>query len=352
MSRSPRPALTASVALASALFGMSLLSTAASAQTAADILTYAGPDRAQRLLDGARKEGTVTLYSSAAAQDMNPQVAAFEKKYGIKVRVWRGSSEDIAHRVTNEHRAGRYDVDVAETAGPEMEVMVREKLLQEFRTPVAAGLIPQATLAHHRWIMTRLSVFVSAYNTNLIKPADAPKRYEDLLDPKWKGKLAVEADDASWFMQLAATIGEDKAIKLFRDIVARNGMSVRKGHTLLANLIPTGEVPLGLTIYTYRAEQLKREGAPIEILHLPPVIALPTGTGIARNAPHPFAAALLADFFLTDAQEILASRGNTPTDPKVKPLPPNLAFIDLARFLDESGKWTKLYKDIFTEKGR
>ena len=120
-------------------------------------------------------------------------------------------------------------------------------------------------------------------------------------------------------------------MKLFRDIVAANGMSVRKGHSLLANLVPTGEVPLALTLYGYRVEQLKNEGAPIEIVYLPPVIALPTGTGIVRNAPHPHAAALLADFFLTDGQQILADRFNFPVNPKIRPMPEGLSLIDVAR---------------------
>jgi iron(III) transport system substrate-binding protein len=328
-----------------------LLPTAASAQ-APDILSYAGADRAQRVLEGARKEGTLTLYSSAATSDANAQVAAFEKKYGVKLKVWRGSSEDIAHRVINEQRAGRFEVDVVETAGPDLEALVREKALQEFRTPVSAELIPAATLAHRLWIMSRLSIYVGAYNTSLIKPADAPRSYEDLLDPRWKGKLAIEADDANWFMQLSAIVGEDKAAKLFRDIVARNGMSVRKGHTLLANLVPTGEVPLALTAYAYRVEQLKKEGAPVEILYLPPVIALPTGIAVAQKAPHPYAAALFADFFLTDGQEILVQRGNTPTNPKAKALPKDLAFIDLPKFLDEGDKWTRRYKEIFSDQRR
>jgi iron(III) transport system substrate-binding protein len=151
-------------------------------------------------------------------------------------------------------------------------------------------------------------------------------------------------------MQLAAIMGEDKAVKLFRDIVARNGMSVRRGHSLLANLVPTGEVALALTLYSYRVEQLKKEGAPVEILYLPPVIGLPTGTGIVRNAPRPHAAALLADFFLTDGQPILADRFNLPVNPKVRPMPDNLALIDAAKFLDESERWTKLYASIFTAK--
>ena len=333
-------------------FCASVLVAAAASAQGLDIVTYTGADRSQRLLDGARKEGALTLYSSAAAPDMNPQVAAFEKKYAIKVKVWRGSSEDVAHRIINEQRGGRFEVDVAETAGPDLEALVREKALQEVRTPVATDLIPEATPAHRRWIMSRLSIFVAAYNTNLIKAAEAPKTYGDLLDPRWKGKLAIEADDANWFMQLSTVMGEEKAVRLFRDIVARNGISVRKGHSLLANLVPTGEVPVALTVYAYRVEQLKNEAAPVEILYLPPVIALPTGIAIPQKAPHPFAAALFTDFFLTEGQEILAARGNTPTNPKVKALPKDLALIDLPKFLDEGDKWTRLYKDLFSEKGR
>ena len=252
----------------------------------ADILTYAGADRAQRILDGAKKEGTVTLYSSANVVDMNPQIAAFEKKYGIKVRLWRGSSEDVARRVINEQRAGRFDVDVVETAGSDMEVMTREKALQPFHTPVSASSFrprPMRTASGSRPAST---LIVGAYNTKLIAAADAPKRYEDLADPRWKGRLAVEASDAYWLMQLAAIIGEDKAIKLFRDIVAANGMSVRAGHSLLANLVPTGEVPLALTRLRLPRRAIETEGAPVEILYLPPVIGLPTGTGVVRNAPH------------------------------------------------------------------
>src|SRR5207244_3356148 len=118
----------------------------------------------------------------------------------------------------------------------------REQLFQKVTTPVASELIPQAVLPHGQWITTRLSIYAAGYNTNIIKPADAPKTYEDLLDPRFKGKLAVEAEDAMWLMTVVLHMGEAKGLKLFKDIVARNGISVRKGHTLLANLIPTGEV--------------------------------------------------------------------------------------------------------------
>src|SRR5262245_60203454 len=335
---SKRVRLTASALLrptVALLVGFLVLGTPARAQSIAELATYDGADRTQRLVEGARKENALMIYSSMTVSDMGALINAFQAKYGVKAQHWRGSSEDIRNRVTREYAAGRYDAGIAETAGPDMEAMVREQVLHKVRTPVSRDLIPHATFAHGQWIATRLSVFVTAYNSNLIKPADAPRAYEDLLNPRFKGRLGIEAEDANWFMAVVLQLGEAKGLKLFKDIVAANGMSIRKGHTLLANLVPTGEVPVALTAYSYRVEQIKKEGAPVEIAYLPPVVGFPTGIGVFRRAPHPHAALLFQDFILTDGQNILAGRDAVPTNPNVKPAPPGLILVDLARFMDE-----------------
>lgn len=329
-----------------------LAASAAHAQTIAGVANLSGPDRTQRLIDGAKKEGTVTLYSSAVVNDSNAIIEAFEKEFGVKVRLWRGSSEDILRRAVTEHRGGRDDVDVAETAGTEMEGLRREQLLQEMTSPVFADLVPQAVVPHRPWVTSRLSIFTAAFNTALIGPADAPKGYDDLTDPRWQGKLGIEADDGNWFMSVASAMGEDKAVALFRKMVATNGISVRKGHTLLSNLVVAGEVPLALTVYGYRVNELKAKAAPIDGVVLPPAVALPTGIGVFAHAPHPYAAVLFTDFFLSDGQRILAERGNVPTNRTVQEPPPGLTFVDVARFLDEGDKWTRLFKDIFANGGR
>ena len=320
--------------------------------TIVEIASYAGPDRTQRLIAGARKEGVLTLYSSGPIEDTSAITYAFEKTYGVPVRLWRGSSEDILRRAMTEARGSRYDVDVAETAGPEMEALTREKLLQAVASPVYAELIPQAIDPRRPWVMSRLSVFAAAANTNLIKAGDAPKGYEDLADPKWKGKLGIEADDVGWFLTVLGAMGEAKGIKLFREIVAKNGVSIRKGHTLLANLVAAGEVPLALTVYGYRIDAMKKAGAPIAGIVLPPAVALPTGIAAFRRAPHPHAAMLFIDFFLSDGQRILAERGNVPTNARVKAPPPDLTLIDGAKLLDEGDKWSKLFQDVFVTQGR
>jgi iron(III) transport system substrate-binding protein len=320
----------------------------AHAQTSplATIASYSGADRAQRVIDGAKKEGALTLYSSGTHEDIGAVIYAFEKKYGLPVRFWRGSSEDILRRTMTEARASRFDVDVADTAGPEMEAMQREKLLHEITSPVFAELMAQAVAPRRAWVMSRLNVFTAAANTNMVSAADAPRSYHDLTDRGWKGRLGIEADDVGWFLTVLGIIGEENGLELFRGIVAKNGMSVRKGHTLLANLVAAGEVPLALTLYGYRVEAMKKAGAPIAPVTLAPVVALPNATAVFRRAPHPHAAVLFVDFFLGEGQRILAARGNVPTNKSVKP-PPEVTLIDSAKVLDEGEKWTKLFNETF-----
>ncbi len=269
-----------------------LLQSEAAAQTLGHLAADQSPDRFARLEAGARREGELRLYTSLAPEDVAAIAAAFEKKHGVRIQAWRASSENILQRIITESRSGRGEFDVVETIGPELERLSREKLLQAVYSARHEELIAQAVPAHREWASTRLNVFTQAYNTALVRREDLPKRYEDLLDPKWKGKLGIEADDALWFGALATGLGETATLQVFRDIARSNGLSVRKGHSLLTNLVVAGEVPLALTVYNYRAEQLKRKGAPIDWFSIGEAIALPSGLGIARRAPHPHSALL------------------------------------------------------------
>src|SRR5262249_39239389 len=257
-----------------------------------------------------------------------------------KVRLWRSGSEAILTRTLNESRSGRFEADVIETAGPEMEALTREKLPQQFAAPALAGLVASALRPDGAWVATRYSIYAAAYNTGAVAAADVPRRYEDLRDAKWKGRLGIEADDANWFSAVVGALGEPAALDLFRDIVARNGMSVRKGHSLLANLVVSGEVPLALTAYGYRVDRLMKDGAPIDKVYLPPVIGLPTGVAVLRRAPHPSAALLFAEFMLTDAQALMAQRGYVVTRRDLAAIPPDLRRIGLAGFISPRANGT------------
>lgn len=337
-----------------ALASLLALGASAAAQTSAEVAASAGADRAERLVAGARREGTLTLYTSAAVADMAPVTAAFEKKYGVGVKVWRASSEAIVQRGVTEARGSRFDVDVLETGGAALEALHREQLLQQLAPPPAADLDPAALTPHGEWTGTRYNVFVAAYNTTLVRREELPKRYDDLLDPRWKGRLGIEAADSDWFGAVIGRLGEARGLKLFRDIVAANGISVRSGHTLLANLVVSGEVPLALTTYTFRAEQLKKSGAPVDWVAIPPTIARFEGAAVARRAPHPHAAILFFEFLLTEAQDILRDRQMFTARRAAGPLPDgvSLAFLEAARSLDESRKWGRYYREIIVGQAR
>ena len=317
--------------------------------------SYEGADRSEKLVAGAKKEGELTIYTSAQNDDIGAVVKAFEAKYGIKVNMWRAGSEKVLQRAVQEARSGRHTVDVVETNGPEMEALSREQILHAVKSPHHANLISAALRPHGQWVGTRLNVFALAYNTSKVKKDELPKSYADLANPRWKGRLGIEADDQDWLAGVLAQMGEQKGIQVFRDVVKTNGISVRRGHTLLTNLVASGEVPLALTVYNYKAEQLKNQGAPIDWFVIGKAPARANGVGVAARAPHPHAAVLFYDFEIgEEGQRILAKRDFVPTNRKVD-TPLNkmpLEIVDPKVMIDEHDKWTRLYEDLFLKQAR
>jgi iron(III) transport system substrate-binding protein len=315
----------------------------------------AGPQREARLREGARKEGAVNVYASLVVEDLGAVAAAFERKHGIKFKYWRASSEKILQRVLAEVRSGRHEFDVVETNGPELEALYREKTLAVAASPHDADLLPAAIRPHRQWVGLRLNMFVQAYNTNLVKKADLPRSYQDLLDPKWKGKLAIEAEDVDWFGAVVSDLGESAGLKLFRDIVSTNGLAVRKGHTLLAGLVASGEAPLALTLYNHNAERLKRKGAPIEWFAIQPAFARVNGIAVSRTSQHPHAALLFYDFMLSpEGQRLLQKADYVPTNLKLNDpaTRSNVKLIDPAMVLDQSERWDRHFHDIVSRQPR
>jgi iron(III) transport system substrate-binding protein len=322
------------------------------APTGLDFATYQGADRNDLLVAAAQKEGEVSVYQAYPA--LSVVEAAFTKKYGIKVKSWRADSETILQRVVTEARGQRYEVDVVQNNAPEQEALHREKLLQEVKSPFLADIMPEAIPKHREWIGLTQDIWIAAYNSDKVKKEDLPKTYEDLLDPKWKGKLAVEANDYGWFGSLVATMGEQKSSKLFADIVTKNGMSFRKGHSLLAALTASGEVPVALSVYSWSVAPLKKKGAPIEPLLLQPVLGQFSALAMLKKAPHPAAAVLFYDFLFSEGQQILNDQYFIPTSKKITHAFTNVAvkFVDPGTALDNQDKYTKTYNDVLLKNAK
>jgi iron(III) transport system substrate-binding protein len=316
------------------------------------VYLYKGADRNQKLLQEGKKEGTLLWYTSLAPSESGPMAQAFEKKYGIKVEVWRSTSDKVVQRAITEGSAKRHAFDVVETNGPEVEMIARENLLAPFHSPYLADLPPFAIPKHRMWAADRMSVYGVGFNTNAVKREQLPKDFSGFLDPKWKGKIGVEATDSEWMSAMLKAMGEERGMNFMRKL-AEMRPDIRKGHILLAELIMAGEVPVGLTTYQSNATSLKRKGGPIDWVALDPIVVRPQAIGVARNAPHPHAALLFVDFVLSpEGQALLESMGRSPTSTKIKSefSGRKYTMVDPVSVLDEHEKWQKIWDDLFLKK--
>jgi iron(III) transport system substrate-binding protein len=233
-----------------------------------------------------------------------------------------------------------------------MEMLAREQLFREIKSPHLADIPPAAIPKHRLWIPDRVNFFVVAYNTNQVQRDDLPPSYQGFLDPRWKGRLGIEATDVEWMATLVKKWGDKAGMAYFRRL-ADMKPDMRKGHVLLAELIAAGEIPVGLTVYNANAESLKRRGAPIDWVPVQPVVARAQGIGIARNAPHPQAAAAFVDFVLSpEGQELLNSMGRVPVSTRVRTHMNQFEYtlVDSATVLDEQDKWLKEWERLFVQK--
>jgi iron(III) transport system substrate-binding protein len=325
----------------------------AAAQPAAgphrDIYMYQGPDRDRRMLEAAKKEKHVTVYTSLNLKDSVPITQAFEKKYGVKVELWRSSSEKVLQRAVTEARAGRFAVDAFELNGPEMEALYREGLLEQFYSPHFKTLPPAAFPKHRYYAADRFNFFTIAYNTKLVKPEEVPSSYEDLLNPRWVGRIGIEGSDDDWFASIVKHMGEKKGLDFFRKL-AQMKPQVRTGHTLLAELVAAGEIPLVATIYNHNAERLLVNGAPIKWKALDPTFGRPNAVAVARRTGRPHAALLFVDFMLSpEGQELIHKRNRVPASTAVQTNLNKFPFhmIDPVVVLDEQQKWEKIWSELF-----
>jgi iron(III) transport system substrate-binding protein len=318
------------------LWSLLVVSTAlpASAQNVrvSEVANLAGADRQQRLIAEAKKEGSLMLYTSMTAGNFDVLRADFEKKYGIKVNVWRAGDDKVLQRIMTEGKAGRSSFDLVHINTQEMEILHRENALERVKSPHHKSLDQSAVPSHREYAATRRSAVVMTYNTDQVKKAELPKTYQDLLDPKWKGRLGVEVKDQEWFYAVVKSMGDEKGLKYFRDLVATNAPSVRTGHSLLNNLVVSGDIPL----------------APIEWFTLEPTIAVSFAAGLSKKAPRPHAAMLFYDYMITDAQKLLAQMYYIPTNKEVESPFKNIDYtvVDMAKFVDEYSKWDNLWETI------
>ena len=278
-------------------------------------------DREKTLLDEAKKtnDGTVNLYGEV--NDPTIITDPFEKKYdGLHVSVYRAGSEQIRERVLQESQANFAGADLIELDSLEMAILNQNKLLAPADSPFIDGVTQSARFDN--FTGDRLSYIVPVWNTKSISPDQAPKSLEDLKDPRFKGKLALEGSDVFWFASLVnylQTQGmtKDQAVQLFKDIASNS--AITDGHTATADLVVAGQYGLAANIYIARIRELQKKGAPLEFTPVKvPVVAEVTSVAVTCTAANPAGALLLQDFVLgPEGQQAFIDDSRTPSNEKM-----------------------------------
>lgn len=302
----------------------------------AEVEGLSGQERRDKLVELAQQEGSVDLYTSMNGDIVQEVGDAFEDEFDVAVNIYRASSEAVLQRLVQEAGAGYRGADLAETNGTEMFALSKEGILVPVESPVTGDLAEGSVFAD--WTATRFNFFAAAWNTGAV--ADAPARWEDLADPRWDGRMAMELGDADWFMALRdywleAGRSEEEVAQLFEDMAS--GSVTVKGHTLMTELLAAGEYDLATSNYSYIVQALVDDGAPVAWQPpVEPVIARPNGIGIVEGAPHPAATLLFYEWILSDGQETLVEQG---IDASRKDLlstgDAEITFVDLEAFSEQ-----------------
>ena len=267
-------------------------------------------EREKRLVAGAKAEGKVILYGNLSADHLEKAKVDFEKRYPVKLDGYRASGERIANRVLTEFRGGQFIADVIGPSNEHVPALIKAGVLGRYDSPERKSYFDSHKDREGYWTAYDYNVAVIAYNTRLVPAVDAPRKYEDFLDPKWKGSFAIDMDPDKALMGWLKIWGPEKT-KRYLQAITKNEVVVRKGHTLLAQLLCAGEFKAAVDLYVYRVADLKNtKGCPVEISYPDPTPATPSPLGVAKKAPHPFAAALLTDYLLSEiAQKIFVDLG-------------------------------------------
>jgi iron(III) transport system substrate-binding protein len=320
------------IAAAAVAVAAALGATPAPALTAEEILNYKGPDRQKLLEEGARREGTVFIYSGMIVnQLLRPLTEAFEKKYPfIKTRYWRGDSNQILVKVLSEMQANALEADVVEGSG--IGAVAGLKTVLPFTSPLFEALPKEDIAPDRTWAATRFRYIGLGYNTNYISKDEAPKRYDDLLDPRWKGKMAWHAgSDASGALvtitTLLATWGEQRTQSYLSKLAQQDIAPLAVSNRQVVDQVILGEYWIGLGISAHHPVISAGRGAPSATVLLDPIPSLSDSIQVLNGTRHPHAAMLFVDFILSaQAQRMMQAAEYFPSNPNVE-LSPSLKMI-------------------------
>ena len=312
----------------------------------------ADADGQQRLLiEAARKDAKMIFYTSVETEFARALTSGFEAKYPfIKTDIFRSTHDKILSRMNIERQTSTYVADVVSVGEFETYHMQKKGFLQPYKSPNAAVYPEGFKDPAGYWTDLYDNLIVSAFNTNRVKRDELPKRWDDLLHPRWKGRMVLDQNEDRWFANTLHVMGEKRGLE-FMQALAKQEVAIRSGRSLITQLLSAGEFDFQIVAYWYRPYLMKKQGAPVDWIGLEPAIVAMHPISIVEKAPHSSAARLFIDFALSDeGQKIFLKRGREPAMPGLRPegYPSHLKMlpsrVQLAEKLDD---YSRQYRALF-----
>ncbi|HWP60662.1 MAG TPA: extracellular solute-binding protein [Candidatus Acidoferrales bacterium] len=307
------------------------------------------------IVAGAKKERRLVVYTSMTVDQMQTILNAFKAKYPfIEPTMLRAVGERLLTKILTEAQSGRYEFDVVQSAETQAYALKKNKLLARYASPEAKNFPKTFVDPDGYWAAVYIMPNVLGFNSGLVSRAEVPKNEQELLDPKWKGKIGMDPTKPEWFAWMLNRMGREKGMAYMRRLAGQE-IRLHTGLSLLTNLLAAGEFPLALNTYLHTVEEVKKKGGPVDWVAFDPVFTKFQPIEMGAKAPHPNAAKLFIDFVLSlEGQKIIASFSRIPTRPGV---PVNIPGLEKLNFVvddlnaaEDFNKNYELFRALFVER--
>jgi iron(III) transport system substrate-binding protein len=280
-------------------------------------------EREKKLIDGAKKEGEMVWYTNSGIENATRYIQGFKKKYPfINANFWRSKTRQVTQRVVAEANAGKHLVDVIKPSTDLLPIFLEKNLVARYETPLRAIFPAHAKSPFYTNMNYAFRVF--AYNPRKVSAKDMAKSWEELLNPKWKNEILFDESSLEEVMALLAAWGKERTVNYLTKL-SQQQLLIRTGRDTTTQMMMAGEAAMAVTTYGYNNESLRAQNAPIDWVAQDLIPTLIYPLTLARNAPHPHAAALFYDYLISEeGQRLIAREGRVVAHPKVDPVYPRM----------------------------
>lgn len=280
-------------------------------------------EREKKLVEGAKKEGEMVWYTNSGIENATRYIQGFKKKYPfINANFWRSKTRQVTQRIVSEANAGKHLVDVIKPSTDLLPILLEKNIIGKYDTPIRSIYPAHAKSPFYTNMNYAFRVF--AFNPRKVSAKDVAKSWEDLLQPRWKGEVLFDESSLEEVMALLGAWGKDRTVSYLNKLTQQQ-LLIRVGRDTTTQMMMAGEAQMAVTTYGYNNESLRATNAPIDWVAQDLIPTLIYPLTLARNAPHPHAAALFYDYLISEeGQRLIAREGRVVAHPKVEPVYPRM----------------------------